>query len=136
MAALTTLLKFIAPVPILVGLMHLVLGLQTDVLLGANVAAELLNDPVLDSQNRFYGAIFMGYGALIFLCTTNLRQHATLFRILSGGVFLGGLARVVSIALHGVPSTPVLGLVAIERFGVPLLVWWHSRVLQQGLRLG
>ena len=110
MAALTTLLKFIAPVPILVGLMHLVLGLQTDVLLGANVAAELLNDPVLDSQNRFYGAIFIGYGALIFLGTTNLRQHATLFRILSGGVFLGGLARVVSIALHGVPSTPCLVL--------------------------
>ena len=130
MAALTTLLKFIAAIPILVGLMHIVLGLQTDVLLGANVAAELLTDPVLDSQNRFYGAIFMGYGALIFLCSTNLRQHATLFRILSGGVFLGGLARVISIVLHGVPSTPVLGLIVIELLGVPLLVWWHSRAVR------
>ena len=130
MAALTTLLKFIAPIPMVVGLMHIVLGLQTDVLLGAKVAVELLSDPVLDSQNRFYGAIFMGYGALIFLCTTNLRQHATLFRILSGGVLLGGLARVVSIVLHGVPSTPVLGLIAIELLGVPLLVWWHSRAVR------
>ena len=130
MAALTTLLKFIAPIPMVVGLTHIALGLQTDVLLGANVAAELLSDPVLDSQNRFYGAIFMGYGALIFLCTTNLRQHATLFRILSGGVLLGGLARVVSIVLHGVPSTPVLGLIAIELLGVPLLVWWHSRAVR------
>ena len=130
MAALTTLLKFIAPIPMVVGLMHIVLGLQTDVLLGAKVAVELLSDPVLDSQNRFYGAIFMGYGALIFLCTTNLRQHATLFRILSGGVFLGGLARVVSIVLHGVPSTPVLGLIVIELLGVPLLVWWHSRAVR------
>ena len=130
MAALTTLLKFIAPIPMVVGLMHIVLGLQTDVLLGAKVAVELLSDPVLDSQNRFYGAIFMGYGALIFLCTTNLRQHATLFRILSGGVFLGGLARVVSIVLHGVPPTPVLGLIAIELLGVPLLVWWHSRAVR------
>ena len=43
----------------IVGALHLTLGLNADVLLGAKVPAETLSDPALDSQNRFYGVAFM-----------------------------------------------------------------------------
>ena len=89
MAALTTLLKFIAPVPILVELMHHESSPTRDLI-------------------------------------PNLKRRGVLRR--------PGARRVDRVARRAVHA--VLGLVAIERLGVPLLVWWHSRVLQQGLRLG
>jgi Domain of unknown function (DUF4345) len=132
MQAFATVLKLLAPIPVLVGVMHLVLGPASDVLLGARATDTLLGDPVLDSQNRFYGVVFMGYGALLFLCATDVRRHATLFRILAGFIFLGGVARLLSMALRGVPSAPVVALTVVELAGIPLLLWWHARVLRAG----
>jgi hypothetical protein len=53
MINIATFLKIIAPVPILVGALHLILGLNADVLLGARLPALVIADPTLDSQNRF-----------------------------------------------------------------------------------
>jgi Domain of unknown function (DUF4345) len=131
---LANVVKAIAPIPIVVGLLHVVLGLSTDVMLGAKAPVALLVDPVLDSQNRFYGAVFMGYGAMLWLCAGDLSGHKTLFRILGGSVFLGGIARVVSMMLHGLPTPPVIALTVIELVGVPLLLLWHRNVLAVGDR--
>jgi hypothetical protein len=131
MQAFALLLKLLAPVPIIVGLLHVTLGAGTEVLLGANVPADVLKDPVLDSQNRFYGAIFMAYGPLLFLCARDLHRHALLLRIVGGFVFLGGIARLASVALQGLPSVPVVGLIAIELVGMPLLLLWHAHLLQR-----
>jgi hypothetical protein len=130
-ASFALFLKLLAPIPVIVGLLHVSLGAGTEVLLGASVAAESLKDPVLDSQNRFYGAIFMAYGPLLYLCAQDLRRHALLLRIVGGFVFAGGLARLVSVALLGLPSTPVVGLIVIEVIGIPLLLAWHARVLRK-----
>lgn len=131
MSAFVLVIRLLAPITILAGFSHVVLGLNADVLLGANAPAELRSDPVLDSQNRFYGTIFMGYGVLLFLCATDLRKYALLFRILGGFIFLGGIARLISAALHGLPAPPVVGLIVIELVVVPLLLWWHSKVLSK-----
>ncbi|MSP17671.1 MAG: DUF4345 domain-containing protein, partial [Myxococcales bacterium] len=126
---LARVLKLLAPVAILVGLLHVVLGLRTDVMLGAKLPVEVISDPVLDSQNRFYGMAFAGYGALLLLCASDLRKYTALFRVVAAAIFLGGVARLIAMALHGAPTPPVLGLMAIELFAVPPLVWWHARVV-------
>ncbi len=131
MNAFVLVIKLLAPITIVAGFSHVVLGLSADLLLGANAPAELRSDPVLDSQNRFYGTIFMGYGVLLLLCATDPRKYALLFRILGGFIFLGGIARLISAALHGLPAPPVVGLIVIELVGVPLLLWWHSKVLSK-----
>jgi hypothetical protein len=42
--------------------------------------------------------------------------------------FAAGIARIVSIAVHGLPSTPVLGLLASEILAPPCVAWWLSQV--------
>ena len=132
MRAFTIFLKWLAPIPVVVGLLHLLMGPHADVLLGASLPAATLADPVLDSQNRFYGVSFMAYGVLLYLCATDIRKYAPVFVALIGFMFLGGVGRLVSLRLHGVPSPPVIALAAIELLGMPLLLLWFSRLMPKG----
>jgi Domain of unknown function (DUF4345) len=131
MRAFAIFLKVLAPVFVLVGVLHLLLGLGADALLGAKVPPEALTDPGLDSQNRFYGTAFMLYGVLLWLCSTDLAKYATVLRCVLWVFFASGLARLVSIFVYGVPPPPMVVLLLSELIGPPLILWWFSRV-QQG----
>lgn len=128
MQAMTLVLKIAAPIFLIVGALHLFLGAAADVMLGARLSAESLADPVLDSQNRFYGVVFSLYGVLLYLCATDLSRYRPVFVSVLLVFFAGGLARLVSLATHGLPSAPVIGLFASEVLIPPLLYWWLTRL--------
>ena len=127
MRSLVLVLKLLAPVFFIVGALHLVLGLGADALLGAKVSAEAMTDPALDSQNRFYAVAFTLYGVLLFLCSTDIPKYATVLRCVLWVFFAAGLARFVSIALHGSPPPMIWLLLVGEVLPPPLLAWWLSR---------
>ncbi len=129
MRAYSIVLRVLAPLFILVGAVHLFLGPGADSLLGARISAEVLADPALDSQNRFYGVSFALYGVLLFLCSTDLARYATVLRCVLWVLLAAGLARFVSLAARGVPPAPILALFALELVAPPLMLWWLSRVL-------
>lgn len=106
----------------------LTLGAGSEVLLGAKLPAEVLADPALDSQNRFYGVSFTLYGVLFWFSATNIPKYATVLRCVLWVFFAAGTARLVSIAIHGLPPPFVVTLLASELLFPPLLLWWLSRV--------
>ena len=122
-----TLLKLMAPLFCLVGALHLVFGVGADVMLGAALPAGAVADPVLDSQNRFYGVAFTLYGVLLYLCATDIDRYAPVLKALLWVFFAAGLARLVSIAVVGLPSLFVLLLTATELLLPPPLLWWLTR---------
>jgi hypothetical protein len=129
MRAFNIVLRSAAPLTALIGAVHLLLGLGADSLLGARVPVQVLADPALDSQNRFYGVSFVLYGVLLWLCSTDLAKYATVLRCVLWVLFAAGLARFASLAARGVPPAPVLALFAIELTAPPLMLWWLARVL-------
>jgi hypothetical protein len=116
------------PDAILVGALHLVHGVGADVLLGAKIPDAAISDPTLDSQNRFYGVSFTLSGVLLLLCASDIPRYATVLRCVLWVFFAAGIARLVSIAIYGFPSAPVVALLAVELVVPPTLVWWLSRV--------
>ena len=130
MKTLQLVLRLCAPVFLLVGMLHLLIGLQADVLLGATLSAATITDPALDSQNRFYGVAFALYGVLLFLCATDLAKYATVLRCVLWVFFAAGVARLVSVAIHGLPPPLVLALLASELTIPPVLVLWLNRVVR------
>lgn len=126
---LPLMLKIASPIFVFVGLLHLTLGLQADVLLGADLPTDLLTDPVLDSQNRFYGVAFTIYGFLLYLCANDLHRYQMVVRILLWVFFAAGCARFVSIALFGVPSVQVLVLLCSEIILPPVCAIWLKKTL-------
>lgn len=127
MRSLALALKLGAPVFILVGIIHLLLGLQVDVLFGAKIPPEALLDPAVNSQNRFLGVCFSLYGVLLYLCATDLRKYATVFQCVIWVFFAGGLARVLSIVTHGMPPPAILGLMVTELALPPVMALWFAR---------
>tara|TARA_Y100001934_G_C12031373_1_gene621523 strand:- start:281 stop:706 length:426 start_codon:yes stop_codon:yes gene_type:complete len=126
---LSLVLKLMAPVFVLVGLIHVVLGVEAELLLGASLPPDVISDPALDSQNRFYGAAFSAYGFLFFVCAGDLDKHRVTLRVLLGTFFAAGCARLVSIAVYGMPPAPILVLLVTELVLPPALAWWHARTL-------
>ncbi len=123
-------LRLSAPVFLLVGALHLALGVGADVLLGAKLTAGAVADPALDSQNRFYGVSFTLYGVLLLHCASNIPKYATVLRCVFWVFFAAGVARLVSIAIHGIPPPLVLALLASELTLPPILAWWLGRVMR------
>jgi Domain of unknown function (DUF4345) len=130
MRALAIALRVAAPLFLVAGALHLTLGVGADVLLGAELPAQAIDDPALDSQNRFYGVSFTLYGVLLWRCAADIPRYASVLRCVCWVLFVGGLARLVSVALHGLPPPPVMALLVAELVPPPLLARWLSRVLQ------
>ena len=114
-------LRIFGAIIFVVSASHLFLGLRADALLGANISSAVLAEPTLDSQNRFYGAAFAIYGVLLLLCATDIRRYEPVLRWAMAVFFIGGLARLVSIVIVGLPAPLILGLTAIELLAPPLL---------------
>lgn len=127
MKNLALFLKLAAPVFLVIGALHLALGLGADALLGIAVPSDALSNAGLDSQNRFFGVSFALYGVLLHLCATDLQRYAPVLRCVLWVFFAAGLARVVSIAVHGLPPPLVWLLLASELLPPPLLTWWLAR---------
>jgi hypothetical protein len=128
---LHALIRIFGVVCVAVGVLHVALGLEADQLLGAGLDRTTLNNASLDSQNRFYGAQFMLVGVITWICANDLSRHATLFRLVMAVFLIGGLARLISFAIHGAPSPLIQVLVLSELFIPPVLLVWHSSWLRK-----
>ena len=84
--------------------------------------------PVLDSNLRFFGGMAVGLGLALLWLTPAIEKHTTLFRVIWLCALAGGIGRLVSALLVGLPPTPILVFTAIEVPGVPALIYWQTRV--------
>ncbi len=82
----------------------------------------------LDSHVRFLSGFFLAVGIAWYSCIPAIEKKTDRIRLLAILTFAGGLARLYSLLIVGVPSAGhVLGL-GIELIVVPCLVVWHGRV--------
>ena len=68
----------------------------------------------MDSEDRFYATLFLGFGAGMIWCSRNLAARGKLFDALMLVFFLGGLARIISAIAVGLPSPLFQFLGALE----------------------
>ncbi len=86
--------------------------------------------PVLDSNLRFLGGVWLGVGLALLWTVPAIEQQGTLFRWLWGAVFLGGVGRLLSWLIIGAPPPSYIGFLLLEIVGAPLFIYWQSRVAQ------
>ena len=96
-------------------------------------ALHLPEIPVLDSNLRFFGGVWLGLGLAMLWTVPSIEQQGTLFRWLWAAVFIGGVGRLLSWLVIGAPPRPFVGFLLLEILGAPLFVYWQSRVAQSAI---
>ncbi|MCC8961039.1 DUF4345 domain-containing protein [Bradyrhizobium sp. Pear76] len=117
----------LALVPILTGIITM-LGVSDPLYASSGVPAL----PVLDSNLRFFGGLWFGLGLALLWLVPRIESESVLFRVVWGGIFLGGIGRLLSMAMVGTPPLPFVGFTALEVIGAPLFVYWQHRVAMAG----
>lgn len=82
---------------------------------------------IMDSEDRFYSTLFLGFGAALLWCAFDLQRRGSALKFLLAIFFCGGLARLISLAVTGYPSHLFFTLMWIELL-LPPLVWYvHAK---------
>ena len=103
------------------------------VIAGPRFIGAAVPGPVdLDSHLRFLSGVFLIVGLAWWSCIPRIEAKGERLRLLALMTFAGGLARLGSLAVAGLPSAGHLVGLGMELVAVPLVVFWHAR----GVRLG
>ncbi|MEU3230125.1 DUF4345 domain-containing protein [Nocardiopsis alba] len=83
--------------------------------------------PVVDSNYRFFSAIFLAMGImLLWIVPRPLERDRSLaLRWVCGAVLLGGLSRILSLFVAGIPAPLSFFLMGMELVVPPVLFLWH-----------
>ncbi|MFN0218415.1 MAG: DUF4345 domain-containing protein [Hyphomicrobium sp.] len=82
----------------------------------------------LDSHVRYLSGLLLGLGLAFWSFIPRIESATKPARILTLMVFIGGIARLLSLALHGAPSAGMLFGLGMELVVTPLLCLWQGRV--------
>ncbi|MFF1265475.1 DUF4345 domain-containing protein [Streptomyces anulatus] len=99
-----------------IGLFHVIGG-------NAAIPGESDAGATLDSLGRFFGAIFVGYGLVWLWAARQDPVPARMVRWLAAVFLLGGIGRILSLAVHGWPHPFQVVLALIELAFPPVWFW-------------
>ncbi|MFS8098803.1 DUF4345 domain-containing protein [Lentzea alba] len=114
----------------LIGAYHVALGIDS-------VPGEAGAGATVDSRERFYNAIFLGYGLAWIWAARQKPVPANAIRWLAGVFALSAVGRLLSLAVHGQPHWFQIPLIVLEVVLPPVFFWLASaderRVTSSGL---
>lgn len=105
-----------------IGLAHVALGPKS-------IYGSVPVNPTTESEDRFFGTLFSGFGAALIWSSRDLLARAGVFQALLLVFFLGGLARLILAVAVGLPNDLFIFLGLVELI-LPALWSWHRRVTQ------
>lgn len=88
----------------------------------------------LNSHFRYISGIFLAVGIAFYTTIPNIQIKTARFRLLTALVFIGGLARLLSLFLDGTPTAPHLIGLCLELVVVPALAVWQGQIAQMHAR--
>lgn len=90
----------------------------------AAIPGGVVTNAVMDSEDRFYATLFLGFGLAVIWCARDLDAGKKPLGALLVVFFAGGIARLISLAIVGSPGGLFLFLGALELMLPPIFWWW------------
>jgi hypothetical protein len=106
---------------ILIALLHVVLGPSA-------IPGSMPVNTTMDSEDRFYATLFGAYGVALLWCIRDIERKSQLVYFLAATLFVGGLARVVSMMAVGLPNTFFIAMTVLELIIPAVMVFMQSRI--------
>jgi Domain of unknown function (DUF4345) len=102
-----------------IALAHIVFG-------PSSIPGSVPVNAVMDSEDRFYATLFLGFGAAHLWAARDLAARSGVVLALQAVFFLGGVARIISWLAVGPPSG-LFGFLGALELLIPPLVWRSLR---------
>lgn len=129
--ALTNVIRLFCLLPFVTGAADLFGGTDILVSAGAILPRNVAFDPVLNSQIKFWGAIWFGYGIILWWTSYDVRARSTVLRLLLATLLLSGLGRALSVVQFGWASPALTFAMSVEIAGSIGLLIWHWRACRR-----
>ena len=81
-----------------------------------------------ESHFRYLSGLLLGIGLCFWSTLPSIEIHTGRIRLLTLLVVIGGLSRLIGLALTGLPSLFMLGGLVVELIVAPALCLWQTRV--------
>ena len=94
-------------------------------------AGSVPSIPNLDSNLRFMGGMGLTIGLALIWITPSIERQTAIFRVAWLSALFGGIGRLMSMVLVGPPALPMVIFTLFEVPGVPLLLYWQSKVANE-----
>lgn len=85
----------------------------------------------VDSQYRFAFVFWLAAGVALLWSLFRLRERSRITQTALALTFAGGLARLVSAIAIWWPHPVFIATLTLELVGVPLVLWWHARIVRR-----
>lgn len=89
---------------------------------------NLIPEPVLDSNLRFFGGMAIGLGLAGIWILPHIEKQTLVFRIFWLCALIGGIGRLISLVLLGPPSILIVSFTILEVLISPALIYWQYRI--------
>ena len=100
-------------------------------LLGPGLVGGPAGVPDLASHFAYLSGLLLGLGLGFLALVPGIERQGLLFRSAAGVVVLGGLARLLAVALAGPPSLPHRVALVLELGVVPAIAVWQARIARR-----
>jgi hypothetical protein len=119
--SLQVFLGLFAVTAIFIALLHIVYGPSA-------IPGAVPVNATMDSEDRFYATLFGAYGVALLWCIKDLEQKSREVYFLALTFFIGGLARLVSMAAVGLPNSFFIAMTVLELLIPCLIAFMQSRI--------
>jgi Domain of unknown function (DUF4345) len=127
--SLQAVVAIFAVIPVLAGLAGVLLG-------PGMVDGPGVESVAIDSHYGYLSGLLLGIGLGFWTTVPGIETKTKRFQLLTAIVFLGGLGRLYSLVMVGVPDRMMLFGLAMELIVTPLLALWQNSIARRALRKG
>jgi hypothetical protein len=87
-----------------------------------SIPGSIPGNATMDSEDRFYATLFLGFGGTLIWCARDLKARAQTLRALMLVFLLGGVARIISAVAVGPPAPLFIFLGGLELVLPPVIL--------------
>lgn len=106
---------------VLIASLHIVLGPSA-------IPGSVPVNATMDSEDRFYATLFAAYGVALLWCIRDIERKSMVVYFLAFTFFIGGVARLVSMAAVGPPNTFFIAMTVLELLIPLFMAFMQSRI--------
>jgi hypothetical protein len=100
---------------IAISLAHMAIGSRA-------VVGGVAVNPTMAGEDRFFAGLFLCYGIALLWCARDVQRKRVYVNLLAAAFFVGGIGRLLAVALDGAPHSFYVAMLVLELALPPLMV--------------